>query len=159
MKNLFLAILFLGLAFNVHATSIPEATEPKEGGPNLWLESVYVATGSTALDVGDVVCSDMDASTGDDDNWVEQCSAADTYLVAGVVWPVGIGAGGSGTIVIRGPVATDTVTGHLGVVNGVACSSATAGSAQSCTTQAANFGIVTQVASGGSAIVCVNCNK
>ena len=159
MKNLFLAILFLGLAFNVHATSIPDATEPKEGGPNLWLESVYVDTGSTALDVGDVVCNNMDASTGDDDNWVEQCSTADTYNVVGVVWPVGIGAGGTGTIVIRGPVATDVAGGQLNSVNGPACASATAGSAKSCDTQAANFGTVTQVAASGSAIVCVNCNK
>lgn len=159
MKNLFLAILFLGLAFNVHATSIPDATEPKEGGPNLWLESVYVTTGATALDVGDVVCSDMDTSTGDDDQWVEQCAAADTYNVVGVVWPVGIGAGGTGTIVIRGPVQTDAVASSLGVVNGPACSSTTAGSARSCTTEAANFGIVTQINAGTSAIVCVNCNK
>lgn len=158
MRKLFLAILFLGLASTGYATSIPEAAEPKEGGPNLWLESVYVHTGSTALDVGDVVCSDMDASTGDDDQWVEQCAANDTYNVVGVVWPVGIGAGGVGTIVIRGPVATDVVSG-LNTVNGPACSSSTAGSARSCTTDAANFGIVTQVASSGSAIVCVNCNK
>lgn len=159
MKKLFLAILLLGLASTVHATSIPEAMEPKEGGPNLWLESVYVTTTATALDVGDVVCSDMDSSTGDDDNWVEQCSAADTYLAVGVVWPAAIAAGGAGTIVIRGPVATDAVAGQLTAVNGLACTSTTGGSARSCTTDAANFGIVTQVNSGTSAVVCVHCNN
>ena len=159
MKKLFLAILFLGLAAGSHAASIPLGVEPANGGPELWLQSVYVNTSSTALDVGDVVCWDGDSSTGDDDSWVEQCSAADTYLVAGVVYPLGIAAGSSGTIAIKGPVQTDAVGGHLGVANGLACSSSTAGSAVSCSTNAANFGIVVTPNTGTSAVVCVKCNQ
>ncbi len=159
MKKLFLAVLFLGLAVSSYSASIPTSIEPKAGGPEVWVQSVYVDTGSTALDVGDVVCWDGDSSTGDDDSWVEQCSAADTYLVAGVVWPAGIAAGASGTIAIKGPVQVDAVAASLGVANGLACSSTTAGSARSCTTDAANFGIVVTGNTGTSAVVCVNCNK
>ena len=161
MKKLFLAILFLGLAVGSQAASIPLGVEPANGGPELWLQSVYVASGSTALDVGDVVCWDGDSSTGDDDSWVEQCSTLDTYLVAGVVYPIGIAAGSSGTIAIKGPVQVDAVPGHLTVAPGLACASATAGSAASCSTTAANFGIVVtaNTATGTSAVVCVNCNK
>lgn len=158
MKKLFLAVLLLGLAFDVNAASIPVSIEPKEGGGDIWLLDVYVDTASTAIDAGDVVCWNMDASTGDDDNWVEQCGAADTYLVAGVAYPGGVAAGERGTIAIRGPVPVDVLNG-LNTVNGLACSSGTGGAAKSCDTQAANFGIVTQVAASGTAVVCVNCNK
>lgn len=150
-------ILLLGVGGSVFATTIPDATEPKEGGPDVWLQSVYNNSGST-MDVGDVAIWDGDSSTGDDDNWVTTTTTADTYLVAGVVYPANIAAGASGTIAIRGPVQTDQLTG-LNAVKGLACSSTTAGSAKTCDTNAANFGIVVTAAASNSAIVCVRCNQ
>lgn len=151
-----IALLFLcGVSF---AAAIPDSMEPQTGGPELWFLDVY-NNGSTTLDAGDVVIWDGDSSTGDNDNWVTTTTTADTYLVAGVVYPDDIVASGSGTIVIRGPVPVDTIAAHLNIVKGLACSSSTAGSARSCTTDNANFGIVVTASGTGNATVCVHCNK
>ena len=159
MKKLLLILLLaLSVTGTAMAANIPAYVDPQTG-PEIWLTPVYVDTASTAIDVGDVVCWDMDSSTGDNDNWVEQCTAADTYLVAGVAYPTGIAAGETGTIAIKGPVQVDAVASSLNLVNGLACSSTTAGSARSCTTDAANFGTVVTVNSGTSANICVRCNK
>ena len=160
-KYIYVLLALLVLGGVAYATTVPDATEPKEGGPNLWLESVYNNAGAT-LDVGDVVIWDVDASTGDNDNWVTTTTTADTYQVAGVVYPADIAAGASGSIAIKGPVQVDAIASHLGVVKGLACTSTTAGSAKDCAGTLgppANFGQVTQVNAGTSAIVCVNCSK
>ena len=152
-KFLFLAAL-LFLARAVFAANIPDVEDPKDG-PAVWLMPVYNNSGGT-LDVGDVVVWDTDASTGDNDNYVNTTTTADTYIVAGVIYPADITAGNSGTIAIRGVVQVDVVSAEqLGVVNGPACTSGTAGAARSCTTNAAMFGHVTQVNSGTSALVYV----
>ena len=166
MKKFLVLFLLLALSVTgvivynnkVNAANVPSYIDP-QAGPEIWLTPVYVDTGSTALDVGDVVCWDMDASSSDNDNWVEQCTAADTYLVAGIVYPADIAAGATGTIAIRGPVQVDTVTSSLNIVNSLACSSATAGSARSCTTDAANIGTTVTANSGTSANVCFRCNR
>lgn len=157
-KSLVLAFLFtLVVAGSAFAVSFTHSINPETGGPELTIMSVYNNSSST-MDVGDVAIWDGDASTGDDDNWVNTTTTADTYIVAGVVYPADILAGGVGTIVIRGPVQTDFIAGGNSV-DGPACSSATAGAARSCNTDAANFGFVTQAGTGTSAVVCVHCNK
>lgn len=158
MKKFLLSLLmllsFAGVSF---ATSIPEAIEPNAGGANVWLESVYNNSGSS-MAAGSVAVWQVGSSTGGVSNWVTTTTTADTFLVAGVVYPSAIAAGAVGTIAIKGPVNVNAIAGHLNTVGGVACSSATAGSAQSCTTTAANFGIVTVAASGGVAKVFVRAN-
>src|SRR3990167_2460663 len=150
MKKIFASLMALLLLSGVSfAASIPTAIEPNAGGPEVWIQSVYTVS---ALDVGDVVVSDIYASTGDDDNWVETTTTADTYLVVGVVYPSDIAAGTIGTIAIRGPVQADWGGVGVGAVNSLACTSTTAGSAGNCVTDAANFGLVTQAAASNSAI-------
>ena len=158
-KGLFFLVLalLLGLSTTSFALECSQSPEPQTGGPEQCVTSVYNNSGST-LDVGDVVIWDIDASTGDNDNWVTTTTTADTYLVAGVVTGNDIAVAGQGTIVTRGFAAVDVLSG-LQVVKALACTSTTAGSAKSCDTVAANFGIVTTVTSSGSANVCVHCNK
>lgn len=141
-------LLIAGVAF---AVSIPQSEESKNG-PYVWTVPVYNNSGST-LDVGDVVIWDIDASTGDNDNYVTTTTTADTHIVAGVVYSADIAAGDTGTIVVRGVVATDCI--NLQTVNGPACSSGTAGTATSCSDDDAMFGHVTQVCSSGSALIMV----
>lgn len=158
MKNLKLSLLsillLLGMTGVSFAISIPEVDDAKNG-PQVVLIGVYNNSGST-MDVGDVAIWQVASSTGDNDNYVTTTTTSDTYLVAGVVYPADIAAGDIGTIAVRGPVQVDVIAGNLQTDAGLACSSGTAGAARSCTTDAANFGIVTQANTGTSAIVYVN---
>lgn len=154
-KFLFILFALLFCVGVASAANIPSVVNPTEG-PELWITQVYNNSGGT-LDVGDVVIWQIGSSTGDDDNYVTTTTTAQTYIVAGVVWPVDIGATNSGTIVIRGPVAVDDDGRGLNDAGGLACTSGTAGAATSCTSAPqANFGIVTQAGASGSAIVFVN---
>lgn len=156
MKKLFLVLSLLALAGVSHAANIPGAVDPK-GGPEVWTVPVYNNSGGT-LDVGDVVIWDIVSSTGDNDNYVTTTTTADyTGPVAGVVYPADIAAGDSGTIAIYGVVQVDAIAAHLTSDNALACTSTTAGSAKSCTTNPAAFGFVTTGNTGTSANVCVNC--
>ena len=157
MKKLFLSVLFAillvgGYANLAHAIAIPEAEQGNEG-PAVWLVPVYNNSGGT-LDVGDVVVWDIEQSTGDNDNYVTTTTTADTVLVAGVVYGNDIAAASSGTIAVHGFVSVD-MAGGGNTVDGPVCTSATAGSAQSCGNNAAAFGFVTTVTSSGSANVFV----
>ena len=152
-----LAVLFLsGVAY---ARSIPSGVDTK-AGPEVELQGVYNNSSGT-LAVGSVVIWDIDQATGANDSYVNTTTTADTYIVAGVVYPNAIAAGASGQIAVRGVVSTLVqASGGLNLVDGPACSSTTAAKAHSCSaTEAANFGFVTQVVSGGSALVCVHCNN
>ena len=151
-KYIFALLAILLLAGVAVAASIPQSEDPNNG-PGVWMIPVHA---ESALDVGDVVVWDIDASSGDDDNWVETTTTASTGLVAGVVYPNAIDAGGSGTIAIRGVVQVDFDSGGIGAAMSLLCTSATAGSATNCNNDANNFGIVTQACTSGSCLAYIN---
>lgn len=146
---LILALLLLG-ATNSFAIAIPQGENPSEG-PAIWIVPVY-NNASTTVDVGDVVVWDISNSTGDNDNWITTTTTADTAIVAGVIWGADIASGGVGNMAVHGVVQVDVLSG-LNVVNALACTSTTAGSAKTCDTTANAFGIVTTVTSSSSANV------
>ena len=151
-KFLILLALLFGVATQSWAISIPGAENPAEG-PAVWLIPVYNSEASTTLDVGDVACWDLDSSTGDNHNYVNLCTAADTGIVAGVVYGADITAGAYGNLAVHGVVQVDTATSALGTVGGLACSSSSGGTARSCTTENGSFGIVTTANTANSANV------
>ena len=155
-KLLFLVLTLLLLSGVSFAASIPEGVDATTG-PELWLTVVY-NNSSNALDVGDVVIWDMDASTGDNDNYVNTTTTANyTGAIAGVVYPSAISAASVGSIVIRGPVAVDVLINQGTGLDGYLCTSGTAGSAQDCTTatNGSDFARVTAVTSSLSAVAYV----
>ena len=159
MKKLFLSLM-LALLMGpgvVFAANIPAVVDAETGGPEVWITSVYNNSGST-LSAGSVVVWDIGSSTGDNDNWVTTTTTADSYLVAGVVWPNSITAANTGSIAIKGPV-TVNVQGGLQAAGGLACTSGTAGEARSCITDAAAFGIVTLPDDGDADTAIVNVNR
>jgi len=133
MKKLFLlSLAVLLIAGYVWAADIPQSEDPKQG-PAIWYLPVFNNT--TALTKGDVVVWDISSSTGDNDNYVTTTTTADTFAVAGVVWPSDIAAGGRGTVAIKGVVdvnvrAGTTKTGSL------LCTYTTAGAAGTCSVRA-----------------------
>jgi len=158
-KLLFALVAVLFLCGVATATTIPSAVNGKDGR-EIWITSVYNNHGAT-MDAGDVAVWEIDASTGDDDNYVQTTTTADTHLVAGVIWPVDILAGDTGLMVIRGPVPVDTVTCPSGIIAGVAlCSSGTGGAAQACSNPTTGnnkrFGFAVGSCSGASVQAFVN---
>ena len=158
MKKLVLVILALFLFVGgASAANIPRAVDPINAR-EMWITSVFNDEGSgTVADVGDCVEWKMDSSTGDNKNYVEVCDSADTFLVAGVVWPVDIADQTTGIIVIKGPVETDTVYGTA-LAGTLVCSSTTAGSVVDCSSGAVDanaLGYITAAGSSHSAIVNV----
>ena len=143
--------LFTGVA---NAASIASAVNPVDG-PELWVTAVYNNDDAT-MDVGDCAQWDIENSTGDNDNYVEQCDAVDTFLVAGVVWPVDIASKDKGLIVTKGVVQVDTLGA---IMEGSAiCASATAGSVYVCSDpedDSNQFGYAVTGQSGGSATAMV----
>lgn len=154
-KKLLSLVALLLIAGVASAANIPRVEDAKDG-PGVWTIPVYNNSGGT-MDVGDVAIWDIYNSTGDNDNYVTRTNVRDTHLVAGVVYPVDIADGDVGTIAIRGVVQVDVSDGGLEVVNGLACTGTTAGAATSCaaTSGGYSFGIVTQAASSGSALIYV----
>ena len=150
LNSLFALLLVAGGANLAHAISIPDG-EDAVGGPGVWNIPVYNNSGGS-LAVGDVVVWDNDSSTGDDDNYVTTTTTADTYIVAGVVWPSAIASASSGTIAVHGVVAVNMAGGGQ-TVKGMVCTSAVAKKAQSCATNAASFGHVTTATASGVANV------
>jgi hypothetical protein len=157
MRKLFITLLVLGIAGTLCAWNFPTTEKYNDGGAII-TRQVYSAS---ALDVGDVVVWAIGDSTGDNDNYVATTTTANTYIVAGVVYPAAIAAGEVGSIAVRGPVQVDWVSAGsstTGNVGSPVCSSATAGEAWACqtaTTSAANFGHVVTEASAGSATMYV----
>ena len=145
MKKIILFSLIVLLAAGQSwALSLPES-ESAKNGPALWYVPVY--NDDTAFDVGDVLEWKINNSTGDNDNYVEQADSADTFLVAGVVYPVAIAAGDTGLMVVRGVVDVDIVpiTTSTKVNEGtLLCTTTTNGSADACsdtTTDPNAFGV------------------
>ena len=125
------------------------AVNPTDG-PEVWTVPVYSAG---ALDVGDVVVWTVDDSTGDNDYWVETTTTAETGIVAGVVFPNAIAAGGKGTIAVRGVVDVDCVSV---VAGGPICASGTAGAATHCAANKNSFGHATETCGLGTGKAFIN---
>jgi len=162
MKKLFfIALAILLMASVSYAATVGLAVDPKNNR-EVWTTTVYVdETSSTTVDAGNVVCWDVDDSSGDDKNWVENCDS-ETGLVAGVVWPADISGGSIGLIAIKGSVPVDVPsTGYGSVIaaNAILCSSSTAGVAAPCTTldrEAYGFGFAVGDSSGGVVQAYIN---
>jgi len=129
-RYLVLSLAILLVAGLVYAANIPEYVKGDDG-PEVWLTEVYSAG---AQDAGNVVIWAIDDSTGDNDNYVETTTTAETFNIAGVVYPIAIAAGDTGTIAIKGVVPVDIADKSRLVVNGAACTSTTAGGIQACMT-------------------------
>lgn len=152
MKKLLLMLFALLCITGVAgAANIPSYVDA-EGGPEVWITPVYNNSGSS-MGAGSVVVWDVDASTGDNDNYVTTTTSADTYIVAGVVYPAAIAAGAVGSIAIRGPVTTNVLNC---AVNGPVCSSAQAGYGNRCGAEAAMFGHCTVASASNSATVYIS---
>jgi len=154
-KLLFVLFALLFVVGVANATTIPGIVDPATSR-ELWITQVY--NGDTvALDVGDCAEWVVGSSTGDDKNWVEGCDATDTFLVAGVIWPVDIGVGAMGLMVIKGPVEVDTVIQNQ-EVGSLVCASTTGGSVDNCSDIDSDpnaLGYVTATGSSNSAMVQV----
>lgn len=139
-------LLITGVAYSA---SIPQMEDPKVG-PAVWLVPVYNNDTDTA-DVGDVVIWEIGESTGDNDNYINRTTTADTFLVAGIVYPSDILTKDTGSIAIRGVVTADLATTHGVVVNSLLCSSTTEGGVDVCSdsaTDADAIGFATETPSG-----------
>ena len=139
-------------------SSIPNVVDPV-AGPEVWTLPVY---SSSLLDVGNVVIWAIQDSSGDNDYWVEESSTADTVLVAGIVWPAPIAAGGTGTIAVRG-IVTDETAGTTGVEGSIdagdsVCMSSTSGVVHVCTSGSEKYSIGHGLAteSGGGVLLYIN---
>ncbi len=163
MKRLFLAFLALLLCVGVaSATNIPPATDAVNN-KEVWITPVY-NNESAEIGVGQVVQWDMDSSTGDNKNYVVLCELADTFLVAGVVYPSAIAAKSIGFIATKGPIQVDVQDTVAGVGNGtmlanqLICTSQFDGYGQVCSApdgDANAFGYATAAGSTSSVIVNV----
>ena len=162
-KLLFISLAVLLIAGSAYAISLPQSEVGDSGGPFVWTQQVYNNTAdssgynsSATLDVGDVVVWDILNSTGDNDNYVTLTTTADTYLVAGVVYPNAIAAGDTGTIAIRGVVKVDIAqAGASNITLGsLVCTSTTAGAANVCSSSTSDTDAIGfAVAAPGSADV------
>ena len=157
MKRLFYILLtillFSGIAYSAN---VPEGVD-STAGPEVWLTEVY-NNYTTELGVGDLVVWDFDSATGDNDNYVTATTTADTFAIAGIVYPSAIPAVRSGTIAIRGVVAVDLVSspGHQATTNSLMCSSTTATKANRCSSTTSDsdaFGFLTTTPSTTSGTV------
>jgi len=154
MKKLFIilvAVLMIGsVAYQVHAHSVAADARTTDGAANVKFE-VYNNSGA-ALDVGDVVVWDVDASTGDNDLYVTTTTTAETGLVAGVV-SAAIAAADTGSIIIYGLAECD-VDGGVSAPTEL-CTSGTAGAGKSCATaNTGSYAISSSVATGADQIEC-----
>jgi len=149
-----LAVLFVVSMIGVaSAVNIPKIEDPTNG-PAIWLLPVYNNETSTTIDAGDVAVWDIGNSTGDNDNYVIQSTAADTFLVAGIVYPVDIVAKSDGFLAIKGVVTVDVGAGNSVGTNSLLCSSAVAGAANTCSDSASDpnaFGFSVAATSAGGA--------
>ena len=125
--GLFIAMLLIASVAGAHQLSSDPTGAMTTTFPAVYID-VYSAS---ALEAGNVVVWAIDDSTGDNDAWVESTTTADTGIVAGVVWPNAIAAGGTGTIVIYGMAECDVSS--VGVsANAPMCTTGTAGAGDNC---------------------------
>lgn len=142
-----MALLLVGSAAYAHNL----AYDPTNGPAAIHVPA-YNNSGS-ALDQGDVVIWDIDASTGDDDFYVTTTTTAETSLVAGVVGSGGCAAASSCSIVVWGIAQCDTDAGGVGEM-GPLCTSSTAGAGQACTNSDAAYGIASVAVVGAGQDDC-----
>ena len=141
-KFLFVLLAVLLIAGSAQALSIPQSEDAK-AGPGISLRPVF-NNDTTTLSAGDVVVWDIGSSTGDNDNYVIDTATADTYIVAGVVWPNSIPAKSRGHIAVHGVVDCDIVANGV-QTGGLICSSTTEGEGQTCGVNDAAYAIATAV--------------
>uniref|UniRef100_A0A6M3LI06 Uncharacterized protein n=1 Tax=viral metagenome TaxID=1070528 RepID=A0A6M3LI06_9ZZZZ len=151
MKRLFLIIaLIIFVAGVANAANIARVVDPKNQ-PEVWTTIVY-NNDDAVMNPGAVVIWDIDASTGDNDNYVTITTTADTQLVAGIVYPTAIPVGGIGSIAIYGCVDVDYNAAET--VADVVCTSGTEQEGADCTTDYYGFGYVVEAADPGK--TCIN---
>ena len=147
---LLVVVSITGVAIAHQITADPYNSD--DGGSTIFVP-VYSAG---ALDAGDVVVwaiNDSTAGTDDNDLWVATTTTADTQLVAGVVWPSAIAAGGTGSIAIYGMAECD-LSSFGAEANTPLCTTGTAGAGDLCASStAANSYAITTVAGDQSAQV------
>ena len=132
MRKLFSILLAAMLIVSIAGYSQAQGIVDTDAGPYYEVTSVYNNSGGT-LDVGDVVIWDIGSSTGDDDQYVTTTTSADTFLVAGVVYPADIAASSSGSIVTKGAVTVDVATSNnINSAGALLCTGTTAGGAAVC---------------------------
>ena len=127
---LFACLLSLSMTWQVFAHEVatnPQTTE----GTAFTVVPVYNNSAST-VSAGDVVIWDIDASTGDNDLYVNTTTTADTHLVAGIVYPGDIATNVTGAIVIYGIVTVNTESAGDITTDTALCTSTTAGKVGSC---------------------------
>jgi len=152
-KRLFLIILaVLLMVGSAYAISIPQS-EDASNGPAIWLVQVYNNDTATVA-AGDVLVWEISESTGDNDNYVNVTSTADTQLVAGVVWPSAIAAGAKGTMAVRGVVDCDINAGGVASL-GTICTSTTEGEGGRCLDDNAAYAIATAANIGATTGKCM----
>jgi len=146
----FLAILLL-LSFTglVDAQKIVDTAD----GPEVWVTSVYNNSTST-ISAGDIVVWDISSSTGDNDNYVNTTTTADTTLAAGIVWPADIAGKSIGSIAIRATGITVNTLGGTTVPTSL-CTSGTTGRADACSESAGDPNRVGYCTAADSSKSCV----
>jgi len=153
-------VIFLAILLLVSFTGVAQAqlfVDP-EAGPEIWVTSVYNNSSST-ITSGSIVIWDIDASTGDNDNYINTTTTADTTQVAGIVWPADILSKGKGSIVVRGTGITVTVTNSAGVGVGTElCTGGTAGTAHHCSESGDpnSVGFCTSANSSGTCVAYIS---
>jgi len=135
-------------------SNFPRAVDPV-GGPEVWTVPVYSAS---ALDVGNLVQWCVDDSTGDNDYWVEVTADQGTTIVAGIVWPAPITAGGTGSIAVRGIVTGETAQAGTIDSGDLVCASGTDGTVEVCgaTHEIYSIGHGLATESNGSVLLFIN---
>lgn len=151
--SILFAILFI--AGTAYAANIQSMVNPT-AGPEVWITPVYNNSTST-VSVTEVVIWDVDASTGDNDNYINTTTTAGTHLVAGVVYPSDIAAKSAGTIAIGGIVTVEVLAASGAFTDSALCTSTTAGSAKACATAnlANRFGHATASAADTDEVLAV----
>jgi hypothetical protein len=129
-KFLFLMLVILSFVGYANAESV--LIDPQDG-PMITTVPVY-NNSSYIMGVGSIVIWDIGSSTGDNDNYVNLTTTADTYLVAGIVYPAAIPSGKTGSIATYGIVDCDSV--GTAYATAPLCTSTTQGLANVCSSTA-----------------------
>jgi hypothetical protein len=127
-KFLFSVLAVLLMAGTAYAVVV----DPQDG-PMILTVPVY-NNSSYIMGTGSVVIWDIGSSTGDNDNYVNLTTTADTYLVAGIVYPTDIASGKTGSIAVYGVVDCDSV--GTAYATAALCTSTTQGQVNVCSTAA-----------------------
>src|SRR3990167_2626337 len=122
-----LSLVMAGQSFAPEDATNPQTTE----GTAFTVVPVYNNSAST-VSAGDIVIWDIDASTGDNDLYVNTTTTADTHLIAGIVYPGDIATNVTGAIVIYGIVTVNTESVGDILTDTALCTSTTAGKVGSC---------------------------